>query len=191
MADSIGRRFEKLKEYVAGLSQGERDEYAAKGQAHENAVFDMIKEGDGVGLYASVQKDPSLLERQDENGMTPLHWSGADRSGLTYEITTSQPSNAPWMRDNHDRLPLDVAQEAGREQDALKLERTTYPQLYRHETNSPEQADKMNGFYEQHKKHGRADTSPSNERMNNTQDKERKKEAERKPIHREDKGRER
>ncbi|MCK0069951.1 hypothetical protein [Kordiimonas laminariae] len=158
MSDQAQERFEALKVYFDKLPAKEKEREAAKGQTHDGAVFDLIKNGDGVGLYASVQKDPSLLEKQDEKGMTPLHWSAADKSGLTYEITTSQPSNAPWMRDNFDRLPMEVAKEAGREQDQLKLERVTYPQLFQQEKNGPEQSAKVSKYYKKHKETGKADT---------------------------------
>ncbi len=158
MGDQAKERFERLKEHVAKMPDEERAKHAAKGQAHEGAVFDLIKQGDGVGLYASIQKDPSLLERQDNNGMTPMHWASADKSGLTYEIASSQPSNAPWMRDNFDRLPMEVAKEAGREQDQLKLERVTYPQLFQQEKNGPEQSAKVSKYYKKHKETGKTDT---------------------------------
>lgn len=146
MSDPAQDRFEALKTHFDNLSKSEQEHHADKGQAHDQAIFDMIKEGDGIGLYASVQKDPSLLERQDANGMTPLHWSSADRSGLTYEIASSQPSNAPWMRDNYDRLALDIAQEAQREKESIKIERITYPQLFKDETDGLVPQEKIKAF---------------------------------------------
>ncbi len=164
MSDLAKDRFEALKAYFDKLPANEQERHAVKGQEHENAVFDMIKEGDGVGLYASVQKDAKLLERQDVNGMIPLHWSSADRSGLAYEIFTSQPNKAPWVRDKFDRLPLDVAKETGREQISDKMERVTYPQLFRHEKDGLENPEKINAFYEKHKEHGKTNTMPPNEK---------------------------
>jgi hypothetical protein len=131
MTDQAHERFEALKAYFDKLPDKEKEQHAAKGQAHEGAVFNLIKEGDGVGLYASIQKDPGLLEKQDENGMTPLHWASADKSGLAHEITTSHTSSAPWTLDKFERSPLDVAREAERSEDQVKLEQITYPQIHR------------------------------------------------------------
>lgn len=149
MSDQAQERFDSLKAYFDKLPTKEKEQHASKGHAHDGAVFDLIKDGDGVGLYASIQKDPSLLEKQDKNGMTPLHWASADKSGLAHEITSSHTSSAPWTLDKFERTPLDVAKEAGRIQDQMKLEQLTYPQMYRTLNNDgPVKEQKIEAHYQ-------------------------------------------
>lgn len=160
MTDYAKERFAELEAYVTTLPEAERAEQAAKGQAHPKAVFQMIQTGDAVGLYCSIKKDPSLLERKDDYGMTPLHWGGSDKPGLMQEILTSEPSKSPWTRDRFGRLPLDVLREGAHHNAADKMERLTYPQLFRDEKDGPVSSDKIKAFETKYKELGKADTRP-------------------------------
>ena len=164
MTDYARERFEELEAYVASLSVEEREEQAAKGQQYPKAVFQMINTGDVVGLYCSIKKDPSLLEKQDDYGMTPLHWGSADRPGVIQEIVTSEPSKSPWMRDRFGRLPLDVMREAEHHKAADKMERLTYPQLFHDEKGGPVSSEKIIAFEEKAKELGKVDTRPPHAR---------------------------
>ncbi len=164
MTDYARERFEELEAYVASLPAEEREEQATKGQQHPKAVFQMIKTGDVVGLYCSFKKDPSLLEKQDDFGMTPLHWGSADRPGIIQEIVTSEPSKSPWTRDRFGRLPLDVMREAEHHNAADKMERLTYPQLFRDEKDGPVSNDKIKSFEQKSKQLGKVDTRPPHAR---------------------------
>ena len=136
-------RYQELEAYVAGLSEEAHAKQAAKAQAHEGAVFDLIRAGDAVAFYVAVKANPAVLESQDENGMTPLHWTAVDKSGLMQDIATSTPRKAPWIRDNHGRLPLDVMREMTNHGLADKLARLTYPQLFQHEKDGPVALEKV------------------------------------------------
>lgn len=160
MTDYAKERFDELEAYVAQLPKEDRAEHAAKGQAHPKAIFQMVKTGDAVGLYCSVKKDPSLLENRDDYGMTPLHWGGASKPEVMTEIMLSEPSSAPWARDRFGRLPLDAHREGGHHQSADKIERVTYPDLFRDEKDGPVAPDKIATFAEKQKTLGRTDTRP-------------------------------
>ncbi len=152
--------FERLEAHWQGLSPKAQAKEAAKGQAYEGAVFDLVRNGDALGLYASVKADPSLLNKQDARGMTPLHYAGIDRSGTLADVMLSQPSQAPWRRDKAGRLPLDMAQVTRRETIAAKIERATYPQLFKDEKDGPLKPEQIARFAKQYQELGRPDTRP-------------------------------
>ena len=153
--------FEALEAYVQTLPEEERRALGAVAHQSPLGVFDLVKSGDAAGLYAALEHDPSLMERQDENGMTPLHWAGIDQSGLLFDVLTSEPSGGPWTRDNVGRLPLDVMREAGQHAVADKAERITYPQLYRDEEASPVKREQVAAFERKHEALGKPNTRPS------------------------------
>lgn len=160
MTDYARERFEELKAYADNMSKADFNEQAAKGQAYDKAIFDMIRKGDALGVYCSVKQDPSLLEKQDDHGMTPLHWGGSDKPGVMQEILTSEPSISPWVRDRFGRLPLDVLLDGGHHTHADKMERLTYPRLFRDEKDGPVSPEKIKAFNEKSKALGRPDTRP-------------------------------
>ncbi|UTW60223.1 hypothetical protein KFE96_07895 [Kordiimonas sp. SCSIO 12603] len=160
MTDYARERFEELKAYVDNLPKAEFDKQAAKGQVHNKAIFDMIRKGDALGVYCSVKQKPSLLEKRDDDGMTPLHWSGSDKPGVMQEILTSEVSNSPWVCDRFGRLPLDVLRDGGHHTHADKMERLTYPRLFRDEKDGPVSPEKIKAFDDKSKALGRPDTRP-------------------------------
>ncbi len=168
MSDIGRERFEELKAYVDGLPEAQFKAQASKGQASEQAVFDLINNGDALGLYCSIKQDPSLLARQNASGMTPLHWCSVDKSGLIGEILTSEVSAAPWTRDRFGCLPLDIARETGNHKIGDKLERLTYPQLFKEEKDGPIGPDLVNAYNEKRKELGNPDTAPAFNREFNT-----------------------
>jgi hypothetical protein len=99
MTDNSEDRLNQLESYVQSLSDKERSDLGAAAHQSDRGVFDLVKSGDAAGLYAALKREPGLAERQDENGMTPLHWSGGDKSGLLFEVLTQEPNAAPWTRD--------------------------------------------------------------------------------------------
>lgn len=157
----MSARLNELERYVADLSENERRTLGARAFEHEHGVFDLIRAGDAAGLYAAVQQDPAILERRDESGMTPLHWAAYDSSGLLFDVMTSEPSSAPWARDNAGRLPLDVLRDACQHGIADKAERLTYPQLFRDEKGGPVEPKKIEAFEAKYEALGRPDTSPT------------------------------
>ena len=126
MIDDSRDRLKQLEVYVQSLSEQERRDLGIAAHQNERGIFDLVKSGDVASLYVALKSDPSLAERQDENGMTPLHWSGIDKSGLLFEVLTQEASAAPWTCDKTGRLPLDVMREARQHGIADKAERMTY-----------------------------------------------------------------
>jgi hypothetical protein len=160
MTDYARQRFEELKVYADKLPKVERSGQAAKGQAYDKAIFDMIRKGDTLGVYCSIKHDPSLLEKKDDKGMTPLHWGGSDKPGVMQEVLTSEPSSSPWIRDKFGRLPLDVLRNGGHHTAADKMERLTYSQLFKDEKDGPVPQEKIKAFDDKSKALGRPDTRP-------------------------------
>lgn len=155
-----GDAFERLEAHWQSLSPKAQAKEAAKGKAYEGAVFDLVRQGDALGLYASVKADPSLLNKQDARGMTPLHYAGIDRSGTLADVMLSQPNKAPWTRDKAGRLPLDMAQITKRKTIAAKIERATYPHLFEQEKDGPLKPEQIARFADTYQELGRPDTRP-------------------------------
>ncbi|WP_430431294.1 hypothetical protein [Oceanicaulis sp.] len=164
MTDSSDDRLKQLEAYVQSLPENERRDLGVAAHQSEHGVFDLVKSGDAAGLYAALKREPGLAERQDQNGMTPLHWSGADKSGLLFEVLTQEPSAAPWTRDKAGRIPLDVMRQAGQHGIADKAERVTYPQLFQAEQSGPVSPKKVAAFSAKYEALGRPDTRPSDAR---------------------------
>lgn len=154
-------RLNELEDHIKGLPDQERRALGAEAHEHERGVFDLVQKGDAAGLFAALKREPALIERQDENGMTPLHWAGLDKSGLLFDVMTQESSAAPWTRDQAGRLPLDVMREAGRHAVADKAERVTYPKLFRDEQNGPVEQKKVAAFSAKYDALGKPDTSPT------------------------------
>lgn len=161
MTDDSRERLKQLEVYVNSLSENERRDLGTAAHQSERGIFDLVKSGDVASLHVALKRDPSLAERQDENGMTPLHWSGIDKSGLIFEVLAQEANSAPWTRDKAGRLPLDVMREAGQHGIADKAERLTYPQLFLDERDGPVEAKKLAAFNEKYEGMGRPDTRPN------------------------------
>ncbi len=161
MTDSSEDRLNQLKSYLQSLSDKERSDLGAAAHQSERGVFDLVKSGDAAGLYAALKREPGLAERQDQNGMTPLHWSGADKSGLLFEVLTQEPNAAPWTRDKTGRIPLDVMRQAGQHTIANKAERVTYPQLFQEEQSGPLSPEKVAAFSKKYEVLEKPNTRPS------------------------------
>ncbi|WP_109260661.1 hypothetical protein [Hyphobacterium indicum] len=154
-------RIKQLEAYMRSLPEEGRQDLGAAAHQSEHGVFDLVKSGDAAGLYAALQRDSGLAERQDQNGMTPLHWSGIDKSGLLFEVLTQEACAALWTRDKSGRLPLDVMRDAGQHAVADKAERITYPLLFRDERAGPVEPKKVVAFERKYEAFGKPDTGPS------------------------------
>ncbi|WP_300379681.1 ankyrin repeat domain-containing protein [Henriciella sp.] len=164
MIDDSRERLRQLEVYLKSLSENERRDLGTAAYQSERGIFDLVTSGDAAGLHVALKRDPTLAERQDENGMTPLHWSAIDKSGLLFEVLTQEANSAPWTRDKAGRLPLDVMREAGRRGVADKAERLTYPQLFLDERDGPVGAKKLAAFKEKYEAVRRPDTRPNHAR---------------------------
>jgi hypothetical protein len=152
---------DELKRYVDSLAPEQQNAHAQKAHAHDKSVFDLVKSGDRVGLYCAVKQNPTLLQQRDENNMTPLHHAGGDKSGMTHDILTEAPNNAPWIRDKFNRLPLDVMREAGQHQVANKVEPLTYPSQFKQIEDNLDKAMHLKAYEERYRTLERPDTMPA------------------------------
>ena len=150
-------RLQEIEAYLSGLSSRERDALSDIGP---DEFFARVKGGDAASVLAALKKHPYLANEQDKDGLTPLHWAAQDKSGVMQDILTQEPNQSVWTKDNFGRLPLDTAQEFERDKAALRLERLTYPQLFRDEKDGPVSPEQIAEYYKAHKEHGRADTAP-------------------------------
>ena len=160
MTDGSDDRLKQLEAYVLSLPEKERRDLGATAHQSERGIFNLVKSGDAAGLHAALKRDPSLVERQDENDMTPMHWAGIDKSGLMLEVLTQNVNAAPWMRDKAGRLPLDVMRDAGQHEIADRLERITYPRLFHDKQRGTVDAKKVAAFGRKYDALGKPDTWP-------------------------------
>lgn len=126
----MNRRIEELEKHLKSLSDEERQKQEEK--LKDNNIFDLIKQGDTVGIAVAIQNGIDL-QVQNEQGMTPLHLASAHGTELISELLINEADGAVWQRDNFDRLPLDVARENGHDKIGDKLEQVTYPELFKDE----------------------------------------------------------
>jgi hypothetical protein len=151
-------RYDRLKAHIAGMADSEYRRELDKTR-NPRAVFDLIREGDAVGVACAV-RDGRSMEIQDDRGMTPLHHAAAYDTRLIGQALTERPNAAPWTRDSEGRLPLDVAREAGHHELGDRLERLTYPELYRDERDGPVREDLIEGYDARRRELGSPDTRP-------------------------------
>lgn len=133
------KTLQELDAHIASLSPEELAAQQAKTKDNPQAVFDLVKAGDAVGVAVALQSSISP-EITDDKDMTPLHYAAGHDTRLIGEVLIREVSAAPWMQDKFDRLPLDIAQECGHDALGQKIERVTYPKIYKDLDNSPEQA---------------------------------------------------
>ncbi len=120
----------EINAFIDTLSPKALEQQEAKTSDNPEAIFDLVKQGDTVGVAIAMRNgiEPDIT---DKHGMTPLHYAAANGARNITEILTQSPSAAPWAQDKHGRLPLDITREAGNHQIGDRLERITYPQLFR------------------------------------------------------------
>jgi len=127
----MDNQLEKLDLYIASLTQEQRAIHEEKIN-NPQAIFKLIKQGDTVGVTVAIQNGIDLNVKNDQ-GMNPLHVASAHDTQLIADVIIREASNAPFQRDNHDRLPLDVAREICNHKIGNKLEQVTYPELFKDE----------------------------------------------------------
>lgn len=118
--DGVKRRAEKL-------SEAKRDELIFEAQDDPAIIFEHIKNGHALELYCVANDVPETLSQKDAFGMTPLHVSNVDQSGLATAILTENPHASIWEQDNIGRIPLDVAEQFENMESISSLTRCTYP----------------------------------------------------------------
>jgi hypothetical protein len=121
------QRYVRLQKQLDALSDQERQ--AAASRVQDAGVGRIIATGDSLSLMAALQEglDPS---RTDDAGLCALHHAaGRDATDMTAALL-SRPSAAPWQRDRHGRLPLDLAVDVGGTETCSLLERATYPEMF-------------------------------------------------------------
>ncbi len=128
-------RLEALRKHVAQLLPVERQRQLTKTD-NPQAVFELIRQGDTVGVACAIEKGlPSDLA--DQNGMTAMHHAAAHDTKTIAALLIESGHGGPLKRDRFGRLPLDVAREAGADEIGNRLERATYPALFRGEQDGP------------------------------------------------------
>jgi len=162
-------RIEELEKYVESLDQEERKKQETKTKDNPQVLFDLIKQGDTVGVAVAIENNIDL-QVQDENGMTPLHFASAHGTEMISELLINETNGAVWQRDNFDRLPLDVARENGHDKIGDKLEQVTYPELFKGEKANRELIEK---YLDKQKECGRPNTEPSYLKISKEYDRER------------------
>lgn len=158
MTERDRERYDRLKVHIAGMAEANYRRELDKTE-NRQAMFDLIRDGDAVGVACAVREGRSM-EIQDDRGMTPLHHAAAYDTRLIGQALTERPNAAPWTRDNEGRLPLDVARAAGHHELGDQLERVTYPELYRDERNGPVREDLIEVYDAKRKELGSPDTRP-------------------------------
>ena len=130
MSSDLESRLKALRAHIDAMSEAERAAIDEETRARPEKIFDDIAQGDAVAVAIALDNGVSPTLR-DTDGKTPLHSAAALDAKLCTRVLLDKAGPAPWERDRHDRLPLDVAQEAGNEELANMLEAATYPSLYR------------------------------------------------------------
>lgn len=121
-------RLDELNGYIASLSVDERAKHEAK--LNDKTIFDLIKQGDAVGVAIALQNGLDLSTQNDQ-GMNPLHVAAENGTELISEVLINEVSSAPFQRDDQGRLPLDVAREAKHEQVGDLIEKVTYAEQFK------------------------------------------------------------
>lgn len=129
MNEDVETLKEALREYIAAMSDTERATIDYELRARPEGIFDDIARGDAVRVAIALENEVNPTMR-DADGRTPLHSAAALDAKLCARVLLDKASPAPWERDRQDRLPLDIAHEAGNEELADILEAATYPSLY-------------------------------------------------------------
>ena len=130
MNSDLETRLEGLRAHIAAMSADERAAIDEDIRGRPEKIFDDIAQGDAMRVAIALENGVSPTLR-DADGKTPLHSASALDAKLCARVLLDKAGPAPWERDRHDRLPLDVAQEAGNEELANMLQAATYPSLYR------------------------------------------------------------
>lgn len=130
MSSELEARLEALHAHISAMNADERAVIDEDIRARPEKIFDDIAQGDAMRAAIALENGVSPILR-DADGKTPLHSAAALDAKLCARVLLDKASSAPWERDRQDRLPLDVAQEAGNEELANMLEAATYPSLYR------------------------------------------------------------
>lgn len=132
MNSELESRLEALRAHIAAMSEAERAAIDEELRARPERIFDDIAQGDALRVAIALENGVSPTLR-DADGKTPLHSAAALDAKLCTRVLLDKAGPAPWERDTHDRLPLDVAQKAGSIGSARMLEAATYPSLYRNQ----------------------------------------------------------
>lgn len=127
MNRKLEKALERVKKRAEQLSEAKRDELIFEAQYDPSIIFEHIKNGHTVELYCVANDVPETLDQKDAFGMTPLHVSNVDNSGLATAILTEKPHASLWELDDKSRFPLDIAEQFGNEESISQLVRCTYP----------------------------------------------------------------
>lgn len=150
-------RIEELEKYIESLNKEERKKQEAKTKDNPQTLFNLIKQGDTIGVAIAIENNIDL-QMKDENDMTPLHLASAHGTELITELLINEANGSVWQRDNFDRLPLDVARENGHDKIGDKLEQFTYPELFIDEKENHQLISK---YLDKQKECDRPNTAPS------------------------------
>lgn len=163
MNEDLKDRLAKLDRHIAAMSAIEREKQDAKTRGNPEAMLDLIRQGDAVGVTVAVQNRISPTV-QDKHGMNALHLAAAHDTPLIGAVLMREASPAPWQRDQDGRLPLDVARENGHTRVGDQLERITYPGLFRGEKNGPVRSELIAEYDKKRQELGDPDTRPARSR---------------------------
>lgn len=129
MNGKLEKALERVKKRADNLSDAKRDELIFEAKDDPSIIFEHIKNGHAVELYCVANDVPETLDQKDAFGMTPLHVSNVDNSGLATAILTEKPHASIWEPDNQGRIPLDIAERFENMATVGHLTRYTYPQF--------------------------------------------------------------
>lgn len=158
MTDRDDNRLEELKRYIERLSDAERRRQLEKTRGAEGLAR-AVRRGDAVAI-ACAAREGRKLDAPDRNGMTPLHHAAAYDARLIGTLLTERTDGAQWHRDRYSRLPLDLARQSGNHEIGDRLERITYPELFRDERDGPVPPELIAEHDRQRQERGSPDTRP-------------------------------
>lgn len=161
MSQSLQEQLKNLNDYIDTLSPEERRQHELKTYyGSVGGVMSMINAGDTIGVAIAFRSSLSTA-MTDEYDMTPLHHAVARDSRLMSAILIEKVNDAPWVRDNFGRLPVDVAQECGHDELSDQLMRITYPDLFLDEQDGPIDQALIAKYHAKYQELGKPDTSPA------------------------------
>lgn len=123
-------RYARLKQQAPLIPKTEQNILFERLDRDPEHIFALINEGKAGHLYLAVTHQPNLVEQANLIGQTPLHHSVMDQSGQIARILTDQPNAALWMKDIHDRRPLEAAQDYGNKAAEAQLLPLTYARAF-------------------------------------------------------------
>lgn len=84
-----------------------------------------------VEVRGALEQDPTCINKQDEAGLTALHWASGNRDLVITEMLLNFPKGKvdPWIKDIRGRTAIDHAIESGRREIIDLLKQLMYGEI--------------------------------------------------------------